>query len=70
MIKMSETFGDAVDKVSHGSKIFGIPQDIALVLAIDAILISLRLSNLLSGHSFVGAKVIGTSALIGVHFLA
>jgi len=68
-IEMSETFNEAVDKESHGS-IFGIPNDIALVLAIDAVLISLRLSGALSGHSFVGAKVLGTSALIGAHFLA
>tara|TARA_R110000823_G_scaffold295814_1_gene415789 strand:- start:1111 stop:1311 length:201 start_codon:yes stop_codon:yes gene_type:complete len=64
---MSKDIGQAVDEVSH-TTIFGIPQDIALVLAIDAVLIALRLSNKLSGHSFVGAKALGTSALIAAHF--
>jgi hypothetical protein len=69
MERRSESFGEAVDEESHGN-FFGIPNDIALVLAIDAVLISLRLSGVLAGHSFVGAKVLGTSALIGAHFLA
>jgi len=51
------------------SYIFGIPEDIALVLAIDAVLIALRLSNVLVPSSFIGAKVVGTSILIGTHFL-
>jgi hypothetical protein len=50
-------------------KIFGIPQDIALVLAIDAVLISLRVSKLLDTKSFIGAKVVGTTALIASHLL-
>ena len=52
---------------SPHSTIFGIPEDIALVLAIDAVLIALRLSNVLVPSSFIGAKVIGTSILIGTH---
>ena len=48
------------------STVFGIPEAIALVLAIDAVLIALRLSNVLIPSSFIGAKVIGTSVLIGV----
>jgi len=55
---------------SPHSTIFGIPEDIALVLAIDAVLIALRLSNVLVPSSFVGAKVIGTSILIGAHLAA
>ena len=55
---------------SPHSTIFGIPEDIALVLAIDAVLIALRLSNVLVPSSFVGAKVIGTSVLIGAHLAA
>ncbi len=52
------------------STVFGIPEDIALVLAIDAVLIALRLSNVLIPSSFIGAKVIGTSVLIGAHLAA
>jgi|TARA_S200002703_G_C3764090_1_gene235231 hypothetical protein len=51
------------------SKIMGIPTDIALVLAIDVVLISLRLSGALKSNAFVGAKAMGTTALIGLHFL-
>ncbi len=61
-------FEDASDDLAHKS-IFGIPEDIALVLLIDAILISLRVSHALSPSQFIGAKVIGTSFLIGSHFL-
>ena len=52
---------------SPHSTVFGIPEDIALVLAIDCVLIALRLSNVLVPSSFIGAKVIGTSILIGAH---
>ena len=52
------------------STVFGIPEDIALVLAIDAVLIALRLSNVLITSSLIGAKVIGTSVLIGAHLAA
>ena len=52
------------------STVFGIPEDIALVLAIDAVLIALRLSNVLIPSSFIGAKVIGPSVLIGAHLAA
>ncbi len=55
---------------SPHSTIFGIPEDIALVLAIDAVLIALRLSNVLVPSSFIGAKVVGTSVLIGAHLAA
>lgn len=50
-------------------KIFGIPEDILLVLLIDAVLIALRLSNLLNPSQFIGAKIVGTSFLIMGHFL-
>ena len=61
--------GQAIDHVSH-EKILGIPQDIALVLAIDAVLISLRLSGAFQPNQFIGAKVVGTTALIAAHFFA
>jgi hypothetical protein len=51
------------------SKIMGIPTDIALVLAIDVVLIGLRLSGSLKSNAFVGAKAMVTTALIGLHFL-
>jgi hypothetical protein len=63
---------EAIDKVLHDlehKKIFGIPEDIFLVLAIDAILISLRLSNKLRTGQFIGAKVVGTGVLIGSHLV-
>jgi hypothetical protein len=65
---MSATITDSVGD-THDLKIFGIPQDIALVLAIDAVLISLRVSNLLNTNTFIGAKVLGTTALIASHFV-
>ena len=54
-------FEDASEELAH-RKIFGIPEDIALVLFIDAILITLRLSAALSPSQFIGAKVVGTSS--------
>jgi len=57
-----------VNKMSE-KEIMGIPKDIALVLAIDVILIGLRLSGALKSNAFIGAKAMGTSALIGLHFL-
>jgi len=58
------------DIETQGHKtIFGIPEDIALVLAIDAVLIGLRLAEKLNTKQFVGAKVAGTSILIGAHLL-
>ena len=63
---------DVIDHVLQDmehKKIFGIPEDIFLVLAIDAILISLRLSNKLKTGQFIGAKVVGTGLLIGSHWL-
>ena len=59
---------EVIDQVLHDlehKKIFGIPEDIFLVLAIDAILISLRLSNKLRTGQFIGAKAVGTGVLIG-----
>jgi len=47
----------------------GIPKDIWLVLGIDLILISLRMRDIFSSNQFVGAKVVGTAALITAHFL-
>ena len=61
--------GESIDHVSHET-IFGIPQDIALVLAIDAVLISLRLAGTFKPNQFVGAKAVGTTALIAAHFFA
>jgi hypothetical protein len=63
---------EKIEKVLHDmehKKIFGIPEDIFLVLAIDAILISLRLSNKLRTGQFIGAKVVGTGVLIGSHLV-
>ena len=63
---------DVIEKVLHDmehKKIFGIPEDIFLVLAFDAILISLRLSNKLKTGQFIGAKAVGTGVLIGSHLL-
>jgi hypothetical protein len=63
---------DVIDHVLYDlehKKIFGIPEDIFLVLAIDAILISLRLSNKLKTGQFIGAKAVGTGVLIGSHLL-
>jgi hypothetical protein len=58
------------DIETQGHKtILGIPEDIALVLAIDAVLIGLRLAEKLNTKQFVGAKVAGTSILIGAHLL-
>ncbi|MBT4407785.1 MAG: hypothetical protein HOC79_07945 [Euryarchaeota archaeon] len=65
---VSETLTESIGD-THDLKIFGIPQDIALVLAIDAVLISLRVSQILTTNNFIGAKVLGTTALIGMHFL-
>jgi len=53
----------------RSTTVTGIPEDIFLVLAIDAILISLRLSNKLKTGQFIGAKVVGTGLLIGSHWL-
>ena len=64
-----------VSKLSHSieteghKKIFGVPEDIAMVLAIDVVLIFLRLTNILNTKQFVGGKIAGTSILIGAHML-
>lgn len=61
-------YHDTVDELASKS-IFGIPDDILLVLLIDAVLISLRVSNILNPSQFIGAKVVGTTFLIAGHFL-
>jgi len=64
-----------VSKLSHSieteghKKIFGVPEDIAMVIAIDIVLISLRLLGRLNTKQFVGGKIAGTSILIGAHML-
>ncbi len=57
------------DELEHlGQETFmGIPKDIWLVIGIDLILISLRLQDVFSSNQFVGAKVVGTVALISAH---
>ena len=68
----SQHINDEIDHILHElehKKIFGIPEDIFLVLAIDAILISLRLSNKLRTGQFIGAKAVGTGLLIGSHMI-
>jgi len=59
------------DELEHlGQETFlGIPKDIWLVIGIDLILISLRLRDVFSSNQFVGAKVVGTAALITAHIL-
>tara|TARA_B100001996_G_scaffold375790_2_gene356201 strand:- start:174 stop:404 length:231 start_codon:yes stop_codon:yes gene_type:complete len=47
----------------------GIPKDIWLVLGIDLILISLRMRDVVTSNQFIGAKVMGTAALITAHFV-
>jgi hypothetical protein len=66
--EVSETVAKSIED-THNLEIFGIPQDIALVLAIDCVLISLRLAGVFNTNRFIGAKVLGTTALIGAHFL-
>lgn len=61
-------FEETSDHLAH-KKIFGIPEDIALVLLIDIVLISVRLLAEITPSQFIGAKVIGTTFLIGSHFL-
>ena len=56
-------------EIAGQKKIFGIPEDIAMVLAIDVVLIALRLAGALNTKQFVGGKVAGTSILIGSHFI-
>ena len=68
----AQNIEDVIDHVLYDlehKKIFGIPEDIFLVLAIDAILISLRLSNKLKTGQFIGAKAVGTGVLIGSHLV-
>ena len=68
----AQNIEDVIDHVLYDlehKKIFGIPEDIFLVLAIDAILISLRLSNKLKTGQFIGAKAGGTGVLIGSHLV-
>ena len=64
----TRTLSHTIEEEGH-KKIFGIPEDIAMVLAIDVILITLRLLGRLNTKQFVGGKVAGTSMLIGAHLL-
>ena len=58
----------SIEKQGH-TKIFGVPEDIAMVLVIYIILISLRLLGHLNTKQFIGSKIAGTSILIGAHLL-
>ena len=60
--------GVAEDIEALGHETFlGLPKDIWLVIGIDLILISLRLKDVFNSNQFVGAKAIGTLALISAH---
>jgi|LWDU01.1.fsa_nt_gi hypothetical protein len=62
--------GIAEDIETLGQETFlGLPKDIWLVIGIDLILISLRLNDVFSSNQFVGAKAVGTAALISAHIL-
>lgn len=65
---MSKTISEVIEREGH-RKIYGIPGDIAMVLAIDLVLITLRLLGHLDTKQFVGGKIAGTSILIGAHLL-
>ena len=62
------SIADDIEKIGHET-FLGIPKDIWLVLGIDLILISLRMRDVFTSNQFVGAKVIGTAALITAHFV-
>ena len=62
------SLSDAIETEGH-KKIFGVPEDIAMVIAIDIVLISLRLLGHLNTKQFIGSKIAGTSILIGAHLL-
>jgi len=52
-------------------KVLGIPKEIAIILAIDAVIIGLYAAQFLTEKKhLIGAKVIGTSALVGAALLA
>jgi len=52
-------------------KILGIPNSIVAILVIDAIVISLyALGALQTNKGLMGAKIIGTTALVGTSMLA
>jgi hypothetical protein len=52
-------------------KTFGIPNSILTILAVDAVIIGLYATGTLNTHSkLIGAKVIGTSALVGASMIA
>jgi|TARA_R110000824_G_scaffold40252_1_gene120871 hypothetical protein len=57
---------EEVEELGHES-FLGLPKDIWFVIGIDLILISLRLRGVFSSEQFIGAKVVGTAALIGAH---
>ena len=50
---------------------FGIPNSIATILVIDALIIGLYTAGILhTNQRLVGAKVLGTSALVGLALVA
>ena len=52
-------------------KTFGIPNSLLTILAVDAVIIGLYATGTLNTHSkLIGAKVIGTSALVGASMIA
>ena len=63
-----DTIGDEVERIGHQT-FLGIPKDIWFVIGIDLILVVLRLRGSLNSREFVGAKVVGTTALITAHML-
>ena len=62
------SIAEDIETIGHET-FLGIPKDIWLVLGIDLILISLRMRDVFTSNQFVGAKVIGTAALITAHFV-
>ena len=48
----------------------GIPNEIVTILAIDAVIIGLYAANFLKEkHHLIGAKILGTSVLVGTALL-
>lgn len=52
-------------------KVLGIPKEIFIILAIDAVIIGLYSAQVLAEKKhLIGAKVVGTSVLVGAALLA